>query len=181
MASSLTLGKSAAAVDNRDNLVRQLSHTATRTKDMEATRVFYEDFLGLPMITSLVADFDAVTNDTSNYIHCFFQLADGSAVAFFQFEDGYRDDVFPRTSDPYERHLALRVDTKEVVEDFQRKANERGLQNFIIDHDDFYSLYLHDPDGDQIELAWHKPSLEQLVDPEKARRVLKDWLAAAKK
>jgi len=62
---------------------------------MEAVRRFYEDFLGLPMVTSLVADFDVVTKAKSNYIHCFFQLADGSCIAFFQFEGGFRHDPLP--------------------------------------------------------------------------------------
>jgi glyoxylase I family protein len=167
--------------NQQQNLLRQLSHTATRTRDMEAVRKFYEDFLGLPMVTSMVADFDAVTQAPSNYIHCFFQLADGSCVAFFQFEDGYRDEAHPRSSDPYERHLALRVDDIETVEAYKKRADEFGIDSFIVDHDDFYSLYLLDPDGEQVEVTWHKPSLEALVDPDAAHKQLADWLAAARK
>lgn len=159
--------------------LRQLSHTATRTSDMGAVRKFYEDFLGLPMVTSLVADFDAVTNAKSNYIHCFFQLDDGSCIAFFQFEDGYRDDAFPRTSDPYERHLALRVDSKDDVEKMAQRANDSNIEHFVVDHDDFYSLYLLDPDGEQIEVTWHKPSFDVLIDSEKAHHILNDWLEKA--
>jgi glyoxylase I family protein len=160
--------------------LRQLSHTATRTRDMEATRKFYEDFLGLPMVTTMVADFDAVTNAASNYIHCFFQLADGSCVAFFQFEDGYRDEPHPRSPDPYERHLALRVDDIETVTGYEERAKEFGIDAFIVDHDDFYSLYLLDPDGVQVEVTWHKPSLDALLDEQAAHKILSDWLAAAR-
>jgi glyoxylase I family protein len=176
---SQTLDQPAAPLNNGGNLLRQLSHTATRTRDMAATRKFYEDFLGLPMVTTMVADFDAVTNAASNYIHCFFQLADGSSIAFFQFEDGYRDEAFPRSSDPYERHLALRVDDKATVEAFAERAEAHGIGNFIVDHDDFYSLYLLDPDGEQIEVTWHKPSLDGLIDTRKAHEVLTDWLSKA--
>ena len=83
--------------------LRQLSHTATRTRDMEATRRFNEDFLGLPMVAAMQADFDVVTNKPSNYIHCFFQLADNSCIAFFQFEDGFREQRI-RLRDQSDRH-----------------------------------------------------------------------------
>ena len=163
------------------SLLRQLSHTATRTKDMEAIRHFYEDFLGLPLVVTMTADFDAVTNSRSNYVHCFFELADGSFVAFFQFEDGYRGEPAPRTSDPYERHLALRVDDIDTVHRYEVRAKEFSVDHFIVDHDDFYSLYLVDPDGEQVEVAWHKPSLASLVDGPKAHRDLEEWLASARK
>lgn len=156
--------------------IRQLSHLATRTNDMEAVRKFYEDFLCLPMTVSMVADFDVVTNAKSNYLHCFFQLDDKSSIAFFQFEDGFRGDAFPRTSDGYERHLALRVDRIEDVETYKQRAIHFGVEHFIVDHDDFYSLYLLDPDGEQLEITWHKPSLEQIVSAGEAHQILEDWL-----
>jgi len=160
--------------------LQQVSHTAVRTKDMEAIRRFYEDFLGLPMVTSLVADFDVVTKAKSNYIHCFFQLADGSCIAFFQFEGGFRHDPLPRSSDPYERHLALRVDEKENVDQFAKRATSLGIDNFIVDHDDFYSLYLLDPDGEQVEVTWHKPSFDSIINSDEAHRILTNWLSKAR-
>lgn len=178
--STLAPARSPTAASSRP-LLQQLSHTATQTNDMEAVRKFYEDFLGLPMVTTLVADFDAVTNDKSNYVHCFFQLADGSCIAFFQFEEGYRDEVFPHTNDPYERHLALRVDERHTVDEFSARAKDLGVEGFVIDHDDFYSLYLIDPNGDPIEVTWHKPSLEHVLDAPKAHKTLDEWLANARK
>ena len=170
----------ADAAGGRTRLV-QLSHTATRTHDMEATRRFYEDFLGLPMVATLVADYDAVTQAPSNYIHCFFQLEDGSCIAFFKLQDGFRGDHHVRTSDPYERHLAIRVNDRETVDDYGRRAEEFDIQSFIVDHDDFYSLYLLDPDGDQLEVTWHKPSLDGLLNEEAAHIMLVEWLANARK
>jgi glyoxylase I family protein len=161
--------------------LRQISHTATRTRDMEAIRRFYEDFLGLPMVATLLADFDVVTNKPSNYIHCLFQLADNSCIAFFQFEDGFRDDPAPRCSDPYERHLAIRVDDKASIERYADRAKAFGIEAFIVDHDDFYSLYLLDPDGEQVEVTWHKPSFDLLLDADVAHKTLKSWLANASK
>ena len=159
--------------------IRQLSHSATRVRDMRATRKFYEDFLGLPMVTTMIADFDVVTKAPSNYVHCFFQLSDGSAIAFFQFEKGYRDEGPPHSSDPYERHMALRVDHKSTVDEFAVKADQQGIAHFIVDHDDFYSLYLTDPDGDVVEVTWHKPSLEGLINCDVASAALEKWFKGA--
>jgi glyoxylase I family protein len=163
------------------SVLRQLSHTATRVRDMEATRRFYEDFLGMPMVTTMVAAFDVVTNKPSNYIHCFFQLADNSCIAFFQFEEGFRDEPLPHSSDPYERHLALRVDDKAAIDRYADRAKEFGIEAFIVDHDDFYSLYLLDPDQDRLELTWHKPSFDDLLDMDVAHHTLENWLAKAAK
>jgi glyoxylase I family protein len=159
--------------------LRQLSHTATRTRDMEATRRFYEDFLGLPMVAAMQADFDVVTNKPSNYIHCFFQLADNSCIAFFQFEDGFRDEPVPHSSDPYERHLAFRVDDKEMVDRYADRAKELGIEAFILDHDDFYSLYVLDPSEEQLEITWHKPSYDLVLNAGEAHRTLQRWLGDA--
>lgn len=159
--------------------IKQLSHSATRVRDMRATRRFYEDFLGLPMVTTMIANFDVVTKAPSNYVHCFFQLSDGSAIAFFQFEKGYRVDGPPHSSDPYERHMALRVDDKSNVDDLAGKAEQRGIAHFIVDHDDFYSLYLTDPDGDVVEVTWHKPSLDGLINADVASATLEKWFEGA--
>jgi catechol-2,3-dioxygenase len=39
------------------NRVRRLHHHAVRTDDMEATRRFYEDILGLPMVIAMKESF----------------------------------------------------------------------------------------------------------------------------
>ena len=172
---------SALRASDGASVLRQLSHTATRTRDMEATRRFYEDFLGLPLVATMLADFDVVTNEPSNYIHCFFQLADKSCIAFFQFEEGFRDDPAPHSSDPYERHLAVRVDDKEMVDRYADRAKNLGIEAFIVDHDDFYSLYSLDPNGEQLEVTWHKPSYDLLLDADAAHRTLERWLTDATK
>lgn len=167
-----------AAQRRAKNSIQQLSHSAVRVRDMEKTRWFYEDLLGLPLTSSLVAHFDVVTNAPSNYIHCFFELADGSAVAFFQFEEGYRDEPFPRISDPYERHTALRADSDESVVRLHERAKSAGVECFTVDHEWCYSLYLTDPDGEIIEITAHRPSAEEVLDHEGARDILEQWLAA---
>ena len=62
----------------------RLHHTAYVTKDQAATRAFYEDILGFPLLATW-AEADELFGAERVYCHTFFGLADGSALAFFQF------------------------------------------------------------------------------------------------
>ena len=67
-------------------LPSRLHHTAYTTKDMEQTRVFYEEVIGLPLVATW-SESDELFGQVRTYCHCFFGLADGGALAFFQFAD----------------------------------------------------------------------------------------------
>ncbi|MBL0966976.1 MAG: VOC family protein, partial [Blastomonas sp.] len=65
-------------------LVNRLHHTAYTTRDLEATRAFYEDVLGFPLVATY-CEKDELFGKERTYCHCFFAMKDGSALAFFQF------------------------------------------------------------------------------------------------
>jgi len=67
-------------------LPSRLHHTAYVTKDLEATRAFYEDVIGLPL-SATWSETDHLFGKDRTYCHVFFDLADGSSLAFFQFAD----------------------------------------------------------------------------------------------
>jgi catechol 2,3-dioxygenase-like lactoylglutathione lyase family enzyme len=79
----------------RNNKVRRLHHHAVRTDDMEATRRFYEDLLGMPMVAAMRGLTDRHLGGGTPFLHCFFELGDGSSLAFFQFA--------PETSGPADK------------------------------------------------------------------------------
>ena len=101
-------------------LPSRLHHTAYVTKDMEKTRAFYEDVLGLPL-TATWCETDFLFGKDRTYCHCFFGIGDGGALAFFQFADKEDEALFvpdmPAT--PFV-HLALKVD-----EETQKAMEER--------------------------------------------------------
>ena len=66
--------------------IKKLHHLAMRCSDAERTRQFYEDFLGLPLVHTLVID-ETKTGRTTKTLHIFFQLDDGSHLAFFEAPD----------------------------------------------------------------------------------------------
>src|SRR5262245_15567462 len=66
---------------------RRLPHAAWVTRDSEATRHFYEDVLGLPLVATWVERSPMPSGATREYVHTFFAFADGGALAFFQHAD----------------------------------------------------------------------------------------------
>jgi catechol 2,3-dioxygenase-like lactoylglutathione lyase family enzyme len=92
-------------------LPSRLHHTAYTTKDMEKTRAFYEEVVGLPLVATW-SESDELFGKVRTYCHCFFGLADGGALAFFQFADTDDERTFspPIAETPF-HHIALKVDT----------------------------------------------------------------------
>jgi len=66
----------------------RLHHHAFVVKDQEVNRHFFEDILGLPLIaTWCEKTFHPDFQREIFYCHTFYGLADGGALAFFQFAD----------------------------------------------------------------------------------------------
>ncbi len=88
----------------------RLHHTAYVTKDLEATRAFYEDMLGIPLVATW-CETDFLLGKDRTYCHCFFGIGDGGALAFFQFADPEDQALFgpEMPASPF-IHLALNVD-----------------------------------------------------------------------
>lgn len=159
--------------------VKQFHHHAFRTADMEKTRAFWEDVLGCPLIGTFVETVDPVTEEPSNYIHCFFEMADGSAMAFFQFqEDKYGPSKIQGKQDPFDHHLALEVDGKDAIFAYKAKLEAAGHEFMLIDHGYCYSIYMHDPNGMQVELTTKVPETVEIMEKhaQTAHEDLKKWL-----
>ena len=104
----------------------RLHHTAYVTKDLEATRAFYEDVIGLPMIATWT-EADELFGKMRTYCHVFFELADGSALAFFQFADADDQAEFgPEIPSSPFIHIALHVDKATQDEIAARVAAARN-------------------------------------------------------
>jgi glyoxylase I family protein len=158
-------------------LIRGWSHIASRVEDLEATRHFYEDVLGLPLVLAHHADnYPEAPGKPTNYMHAFFELGDGSCIAFFQFAAGNHGDMAPHSPDMYERHLAMRVETMDGIRAIEVRLKAEGLKHQSIDHGPFYSIYVNDPDGDTIEVTYHTAMVDALYCQPDARLQLGKWL-----
>ena len=162
-------------------LPNRLHHTAYVTKDLEATRHFYEDVLGLPLVATW-CEKDMLFGAERVYCHCFFGLADGSALAFFQFADPADQELFdpPLPPSPF-RHIALQVDPDTQAEMEKRIADAGYVepQTFVLEHGYCRSLYITDPNGMILEFTVDAPGAEEInADRLKdAHAELKRWLA----
>ena len=61
-------------------LPTRLHHNAYVSRDLEATREFYEDVIGLPLLATW-CEKDVLFGAERTYCHCFFGLGDGGAHA----------------------------------------------------------------------------------------------------
>jgi len=69
-------------------LPSRLHHNAFVVRDHEVNRRFFEDLLGIPLVaTWCEKNFSTELQKEVEFCHTFFAMADGGALAFFQFAD----------------------------------------------------------------------------------------------
>lgn len=162
-------------------LPSRLHHNAYVVKDLEATRAFYEDVIGLPL-TATWCETDFLFGKDRTYCHCFFGLGDGSALAFFQFADaGDQAQFGPELPASPFIHIALNVDAQTQAEIAERvaKAGIEPPATYMLEHGYCRSLYVTDPDGLIVEFTCDDPRAAA-GDAERqgnAHAELKRWLA----
>ena len=154
-------------------MIKGLHHNAYRCRDSEQTREFYEDFLGLPL-TGALRIRESMTGRNTDVLHSFFQLGDGSYLAFFEAPD--RPFDFKNQHD-YDLHIALEVDADTLKRFFDRAKAEGREVRGVSDHRFIHSIYLRDPNGYVIELTAKEPDHDEAMDPSRnnARQILDEW------
>lgn len=164
-----------------NSLPSRLHHTAYVVKDLGKTRAFYEDVLGFPLVATWCEQ-EELFGAVRTYCHCFFGLADGSALAFFQFADPKDQAEFgpELVSSPF-RHVALNVD-KETQDELERRIVAAGIeapQTYVLEHGYCRSLYVVDPDEMIVEFTCDAEHADQInaVRLKDAHSELQRWLA----
>jgi catechol 2,3-dioxygenase-like lactoylglutathione lyase family enzyme len=145
-------------------LPSRLHHTAYVTKDMKATRKFYEDVIGLPLIATW-CESDELFGAVRTYIHCFFGLADGGALAFFQFAKPEDQKQFgPEIASSPFNHIALKVDdeTQAAIERRLKEAGYKEPQTYVLEHGYCRSVYVTDPNGMIVEFCKDVPEVDKI-------------------
>ena len=156
--------------------IRGLHHNAYRCRDSEETRRFYEDFLGLPL-----ADAFEITQTKSGrktgVLHSFYQMGDGSFLAFFEAPD--MPFEFKAQHD-FDLHIALEVD-EATLQSMLAKGKAAGIETRgVSDHGFLHSIYFRDPNGYVIELTAKMAGHDSAMDRTRngARSKLDRWQAA---
>jgi glyoxylase I family protein len=164
-------------------LIKSLHHVAYRCKDAKKTAEFYTKALGLKYKMAVSADTVLSTGEYSPHFHLFFEMEDGSSVAFFEVPESPEMGFDPNTPD-WVQHLALRVDSLEDLLAAKKRLEEMGVEVLgPADHRICLSIYFHDPSGHRLELtfptetpemtaAFHRAAPEMLEAWAKTKRAV---------
>ncbi len=151
-------------------MIKGLHHNAYRCRDSEETRAFYEDFLGLRLVS-------AFEIDKGRALHTFFEMDDRSCLAFFEVPGSPFEF---KKQDALDLHIALAVEN-DTFENMLEKGRAQGREvRGPVDHGFVRSIYFRDPNGYIIELTASTGTHGEIMDPAASRPydALRHWQAA---
>jgi glyoxylase I family protein len=168
-------------MDQSHKLPIRLHHNAYVTRDQEKTRQFYEDVIGMPLVATW-CESDDLFGKVRTYCHTFFEMADGGALAFFQFRDPEDQAEFgPKMPASPFHHIALAVnaETQAVIEKRIAAAGIKPPDTYVLEHGYCRSVYVTDPNGLILEFTLDSPKVDTIARDrrEDAHKELKRWLA----
>lgn len=138
-------------------------HTAFRCRDAAQTIWFYSDVLGLVDHTGIVLEEVTGTGANDPYMHLFFQMKNGEFIAFFDAPGSADPDWFAR-KESFDMHYAFEVAAEDDLLAMQERIKSFGLSALgPVDHHFVKSIYMYDPNGIQIELAWRMPRHDEIL------------------
>lgn len=151
-------------------------HVAYACRDAEATRHFYEDLMGFPLVHTEVAAFDDPKRGKGFMRHLFFHAGGGEAIAFFDLHnagesEGWTTDVSTSVGLPvWVNHCAFGA-TAPQQDEVKARMADHGIKPLMeIDHGWCHSVYFVDPNGIMVELCRDTPGLPE--EPTQARTLL---------
>jgi glyoxylase I family protein len=153
---------------------KMVHHAAYMTWNMPETIKFYTEVLKMKLVEHFQEDRLPSTGDPFPYFHAFFELADGSILAFFEVPSIPK----PEQRGPIDKlfvHLAFAVDSLEELYEAKAELEKRGHGVVgVTDHDAFKSIYFYDPNGLRLELACQIRALSE-EDARKANVAAAEW------
>jgi catechol 2,3-dioxygenase-like lactoylglutathione lyase family enzyme len=157
-------------------LIKKLNHAAFRCKDAAETVKFYTEVLGLKFSHALGEDHVPSTREYSPHIHIFFEMEDGSSIAFFECpkDPGNVKDL---ESPDWIQHFAFEVESEAALLEGKRRLESKGVKVLgPVDHGFLRSIYFFDPSGHRLEFTtWtvERAKYEQFAKD--APKVLEVW------
>ena len=169
------------AIAERRSKVRakRLHHHAYRCQNAEETRHFYEDILGFKLVQAAILSRD-LDPKGNNFCHVFFELADGSSLAFFDCTgDMLTRDFSVDTG--FDHHVALYVESDDDMQYYKDRLDAGGIANSLVDHIVYRSLYCVDPNGLNLEFCGNAPITPEyeLKSEITAHHELETWMKFA--
>jgi len=137
-------------------LPSRLHHNAFVVKDHEVNRRFFEELLGIPLVaTWCEKNFSAELQREVEFCHTFYAMADGSALAFFQFADPELHEMTqaekPAKIGRYD-HIAFKAEPQ-TYEELKQRLERAGEKYRETNHGYCKSIYVSSPDGLIVEFT----------------------------
>jgi glyoxylase I family protein len=148
----------------------RLHHAAWITLDSEETRHFYEDVLGVPLVATWCEEMNG-----QSYVHTFYAMRDGGALAFFEYADPQRRESLEFKSPG---HLAFEV-SDATQADLIARLEANGFEYRTTDHGYCRSLYVTDPNKLGLEFTVDANDVAAINEHQQTNchADLKRWLA----
>lgn len=136
---------------------RGLNHLAMITNDMEKTVKFWTEVMRCPITTTLhlppVDPYAGLTwSDLADKKHYFFDIGNGSRIAFFDLGDLAPEQKESGTN----HHVALGVADEDELLENKAHLEAHGVEvSDVVDHFFCKSIYFKDPNGIYMEYAFY--------------------------
>lgn len=150
--------------------IQRVGHVVFKVRDLEVSKKFYTEGLGMQIASETPA---AIFFSFGTYHH---------DVAIFKVAD---DAGLPRDEDAGMMHVALIADSLEELVNIRHRLEAQGYEIAAqFDHGFTLSLYLWDPDHNQIEIYAEVPEFDWKNTEDYTKRLipidLEEVLAASK-
>ena len=134
--------------------VKELGHVVLFVEDLDRSRHFYHELLGFPEIMHMPGRMAAYSGGRTH--HELLLIAVGPA------------QPIPRGRRLGMYHFGLKIgDSDDELREMLARLHERDIRiNGATDHGVTHSLYIADPDGNEIELYIDVPGVDWRNDPE---------------
>jgi len=146
-------------------------HVAFACRDLDATVNFYENLMGFPLVHT------EVQGQQDKFMrHIFFDLGDGSSMAFFYLNgvgepDDYKTDISTGMGLPlWVNHVAFSADQDRYDQIKQTMQDAQVEPVMEVDHGWCNSVYYKDPNGIMVEFCLDTPGFK--ADRQNAKALL---------
>lgn|ERR1019366_2132067 len=134
-------------------MLQRLHHVSYRCSNAAETVDFYTNVIGLKFAHAIVQDRVPSTQEFSPHLHMFFELGDGSYLAFFELAIAAPPQRDPNTPE-WVQHLSLEVVDEAALLEGKRRLTDHGIDVVgPTDHGFCKSIYFFDPSGHRMEMT----------------------------
>lgn len=134
---------------------RQLGHVNIFVRNSERSKDWYEDLLGLHTY--------GFTPGRSAFMSA--DLGNSHEIALIQVGD---DAAGPQPGQVGLNHMAWYMESLEDLEEIYFRIKEKNVEiERVSDHGHAIGIYIHDPDGNGIEISYEMPAEQWGHDPSK--------------